>query len=82
MTIRSAGKIALQIILPLVLLTVGAIIGSHTSSKTSTSEIKFLYHPSIYLQQRADPTSTLFHVLYKVVNNAGRYFIVKVNFKS
>ena len=82
MTIRSAVKIALNIIMPPVLLIAGVILGNYTSSKTSSSDGKFLYQPSIYLQQGTDPTSTLFPVLYKVVNNAGRYFIVKAYFKS
>ena len=82
MTIRSLVRIELDIIMPLVFLTTGVILGNYTSSETSSSDGKFLYQPSIYLQQGTDPTSTLFPVLYKVVNNAGRYFIVKAYFKS
>ena len=70
-----------KILLPLVLLASGVVLPDIFLSKTSSSDGKFLYQPSIYLQQGADPTSTLFPVLYKVANNAGRYFIVKVFFK-
>ena len=82
MTVRSTMRIIFQIILPPVLLAVGVVLANNSSSKTSNSDGKFLYQPSIYLQQGADPPSTLFPVLYKVVNNTGRYFIVKVYFKS
>ena len=72
----------LHIILPLVLLVVTIVVVIILFSKPSSSDCKFLYKPSIYLQQGADPTFTLYPVLYKVVNNAGRYFIVKVYFKT
>ena len=81
MTKRSAIRIIFQIISPSVLLAV-AVLENNSSSKSSSSDGKFLYKPSMYLQQGADPTSTLFPVLYKAVNNAGRYFIVKVYLKS
>ena len=74
-------RIIFQIILPSALLGNGVFVNSYLS-KPSSSHGKFLYQPSIYLQQGADPNSTLFPVLYKVVNNTGRYFIVKVYFKS
>ena len=82
MTIRSTARIMLHIIFPLVLLVVTIVVVIILFSKPSSSDCKFLYKPSIYLQQGADPTFTLFPVLYKVVNNAGRYFIVKVYFKT
>ena len=72
----------LHIILPLVLLVVTIVVVIILFSKPSSSDCKFLYKPSIYLQQGADPNFTLYPVLYKVVNNAGRYFIVKVYFKT
>ena len=81
MTIRSTMRIIFQIILPPVLLAVGVVLADNSSSKTSTSDGKFLYKPSIYLQQGADPTSTLFPVLYKVVSNAGKYFTEKLYFE-
>ena len=81
MTIRSTMRIIFQIILPPVLLAVGVVLANNSSSKISTSDGKFLYQPSIYLQQGADPTSTLFPVLYKVVNNTGKYFIEKDYFE-
>ena len=81
MTIRSTMRIIFQIILPPVLLAVGVVLANNSSSKTSTSDGKFLYKPSIYLQQGADPTSTLFPVLYKVVSNAGKYFTEKLYFE-
>ena len=69
----------LQIILPAVLLLFGDFVAL---SNTGSSDGRFLYQPSVYLQQGKDPSSTLFPVLYKVVNHTGIYFIVKVNFKS
>ena len=72
LTIRSTIRIISQIIFPSVILAV-EVLKKNSSSKSSSSDGKFLYQPSIYLQQGADPTSTLFPVLYKVVNNAGRY---------
>ena len=75
-------RILFQIILPPVLLAVGVVLANNSSSKTSTSDGKFLYQPSMYLQQGADPPSNLFPVLYKVVSNAGRYFIVIVYFET
>ena len=89
MTKRSTSRIIIQIIMPPVVLAVGVflannrfVLANNLSSKTSSSDGKFLYKPSIYLQQGADPTSTLFPVLYKVVSNSGIYFIVKVYFQS
>ena len=82
MTIRSIRRIVLQIMLPPVLMVVGVLLANQLPSKFSSSDGKFLNEPSIYLQQGADPISTLFPVLYKVVNNSGRYFIVKAYFKS
>ena len=79
-------RIILKILLPTVLLAVvvAAVVTQPNNlwSKSSSSDGKFLYQPSIYLQQGADPTSTLFPVLYEVANKAGRYFIVKVYFKN
>ena len=57
-------------ILPSVLLVVAVILE------------KYLYQSSIYFQQGVDPTSTLLPVFHKVANNAGRFLIVKVHFKS
>ena len=68
--------------LPPVLMVVGVLLANQFPAKFSSSDGKFLYEPSIYLQQGADPISTLFPVLYKVVNNSGRYFIAKAYFKS
>ena len=82
MTIRSICRILEQIMLPPVLLVAGVLLANKLSSKVTSSDGKFLYEPSIYLQQGTDPTSTLFPVLYKVVDNAGRYFIVKAYFTS
>ena len=82
MTIRSIRRIVPQIMLPPVLMVVGFWHAKELPSKFSSSDGKFLYEPSIYLQQGADPISTLFPVLYKVDNNSGRYFIVKAYFKS
>ena len=82
MTICSTSSIIIQIILPPVLLTLEVVLANNLRSQNSSSEGNFLYQPSIYLQQGADTTSTLFSVLYKVVNNSGTYFIVKVYFKS
>ena len=82
MTIRSIWRIVLQIMLPPVLMVVGVLLANQFPAKFSSSDGKFLYEPSIYLQQGADPISTLFPVLYKVVNNSGRYFIAKAYFKS
>ena len=81
MTIRSIIRIIFQIIYPSVFLAV-PVLEKSLWSKSSSSDGKFLYQPSIYLQQETDPTSALFPVLYQVVNNAGRYFIVKVYRKS
>ena len=69
----------LQIVLPAVLLLFGDFVAL---SNTGSSDGRFLYQLSIYLQQGKDPSSTFFPVLYKVVNHTGIYFIVKVNFKS
>ena len=79
---RSTSWITFLIILPVVLLVVGVVFAIILYSKSNSSDGKFLYKPSIYLQQEADPNVNLFPVLYKVVNNAGRYFIVKVYFKT
>ena len=81
MAIRSTIRIIFQITFPSVLLA-AAVLENNSASKSSSSDGKFLYKPSIYLQQGADPTSTLFPVLYKAINNAGTYFIVKVYLKS
>ena len=74
---RSTSWITFLIILPVVLLVVGVVFAIILYSKSNSSDGKFLYKPSIYLQQEADPNVNLFPVVYKVVNNAGRYFIVK-----
>ena len=81
LTRRSTMTIIFQIILSSVLLGIGVLANSYLS-KSSSSYDKFLYQPSIYLQQGTDPNSTLYPVLYKVANTTGRYFIVKVYFKG
>ena len=82
MTIRSRVRIAVKIVLLLVLLlALLVLVITDFWSTTSRSDGTFLYKPSTYLEQGADPTSNLFPVLYKVANNAGRYFLVKVFFK-
>ena len=82
MTIRSRVRIAVKIVLLLVLLAaLLLLVTTDLFSWATRSDGTFLYKPSTYLQQGADPTSNLFPVLYKVANNAGRYFLVKGFFK-